>query len=159
MEEVRWNSNVFHVKNCKFSFYLLECMFLWPVTLPMGLKNSAPSVRPPHCPSVCKPFSQDWLIIYWSDFSEIVPNERYWEVGKSGGFRFLRKFFYAQNEANRSFWGLKSTLLDFSWNLFIRFFWNCTWWHIKEWSKVNVLNFEERLFLCPKWDKCSIFGT
>ena len=37
--------------------------------------------------------------------------------------------YFTQIRVNEPFLDPKSTLLNISINLFIRFFWNCTWWH------------------------------
>ena len=44
----------------------------------------------------------------------------------------------------------KSTLLKFSWNLFIRFFW---YWQYSNRIEAFLREFLEKLFLCPKWGK------
>ena len=41
---------------------------------------------------------------------------------------FYGKFFLSPKRVDRAFLTPKSILYKFSLNLFIRFFWNCTWW-------------------------------
>ena len=50
----------------------------------------------------------------------------------------------------------KSTLLKFSWNLFIRFFW---YWQYSNRIEAFLREFLEKLFLCPKWGKLGILGN
>ena len=48
--------------------------------------------------------------------------------------------------------------LNFSLNLFVRFFWNCSWRSgIKKWLKVTVLDFYGTFLLCLKWGIRGIF--
>ena len=57
---------------------------------------------------------------------------------------FKESFYYAQNVANGLFWGSKSTLLNCSLKLFIKFFYNGTWWQgLKIVFKWLFWNFEE----------------
>lgn len=78
----------------------------------------------PVCPFVCPlvtPLSEDWLITFFCFLHKVSRNTKNWRNP------FLRKIL-VMCKINRAFLGLKSTLLKFSLNMLIRFFWHCAWW-------------------------------
>ena len=70
---------------------------------------------------------------------------------------FWEKFKFSQYGVNGAFLSPKSALLKFSQNLFIRCFWNYTWWQTLKMSKRSCLNFEENLHFCIKNAKTQKF--
>ena len=66
---------------------------------------------------------------------------------------FWEKFKLSQYGVNGAFLSPKSTLLKFSLNLFIRCFWNYTWWQTLKMSKSGCLNFEETCIFASKMQK------
>ena len=70
---------------------------------------------------------QTFLYIYPLDFSEIVPDEKNWKLGKSDSFVFSRKIFIVPKiKEGVTFRSKINTTELFS--MVIRFFWKFIWW-------------------------------
>ena len=71
-----------------------------------------------------------FLLNFSWKFYKSVPNDRHQKVGKSDSSEFLRKILIiAKMGKNGSYLSPKLALMNFSVNLFIRFFWKYIWWY------------------------------
>ena len=101
------------------NYCFLICNLFGPPALLNVFTNSAWSV----CPSVCLSLRIGSLL-----FFGFLDEVRVQNIHKSDRADFLSKVLLFLKWGKWGIFGFKITVLKFSFYLFIRYFWNCSWW-------------------------------